>query len=185
MPEEQGGEELTAEQKLEALQKEVESMREENEKLKNKDNNFERLRGSLKRVNEMSEEEKKQWTQKEQAMIDRLASLEQTVEEERTAKVQTWKEAALEKYAGEDEKTREKVLYHFDRLKDEANDKKSIEAKMREATILASADKKDPIGIPFSSAGNPVEREKKRRNYTETEEGQALLKAMGFTPKTN
>ena len=169
----------TPEEQIEVLKKEAEDLKEQNEKLKNKDTNFEKLRGSMKRVEEMSEEEKKQWTEKEQLMVDKLAALEQTVEQERTSKIETWKEAALERFAGQDEKTREKMLYHFDRLKGEAKDRVSIETSMREAALLANADKKEPTAISFSSAGDPVPMEKPKRDYAKTEEGQNMLKMMG------
>jgi len=169
----------TPEELLQKAQADLEALREENEKLKNKDTNFENLRGSLKRVEKMSAEEKKQFTVKEQAMIDRLAALEESVQAERTSKVETWKESALEKFAGEDEKTREKVLYHFNRLKGDGSDKASIESAMREAAILANADRKEPTAIPFSASGNPAPIERQKKNFAESEAGQELLKMMG------
>lgn len=179
-----GAPQLTAEEQLEALKKEAEELREQNEKLKNKEMNFEKLRGTIKRVEEMTDEEKKQWSEKERTLVDQLAELKQTVEQERTSKVETWKESALEKFAGEDEKTREKVLYHFERLKGEAKDKPSIESAMREAAILANADKKEPTAIPFSSSGNPIPVEKPKRDYAKTDEGKTLLQMMGHvSPK--
>lgn len=175
---------LTPEEQIEALKKEAEELREQNDKLKNKEMNFEKLRGTVKRVEEMTEEEKKQWTEKERALVDQLAELKQTVEQERVSKIETWRESALEKFAGEDEKTREKVLYHFNRLKGDAADKASIENSMREAAILANADKKEPTAIPFSSAGNPVPMEKPKKDFSKTQDGQSLLRMMGHvSPK--
>lgn len=174
----------TPEEQIEALKKEAEELKEQNEKLKSKDHNFEKLRGTVKRREEMSEEEKKQWTEKEQVFVDQLAELKETVEKERTSKVETWRESALEKFAGEDEKTREKVLYHFERLKGDSADKASIENSMREAAILANADRKEPTAIPFSSAGNPVPMDKPKKDYAKTEEGKNLLQMMGHvSPK--
>lgn len=172
----------TPEEQIETLKKEADELKEQNEKLRGKDLNFEKLRGTVKRVEEMNEEEKKQWTEKETVLVNELAELKESFKKEQTSKVETWKESALEKFAGGDEKTREKVMFHFGRIAGD-DDKSSIESRMREAALLANADRKEPTAIPFSAAGNPVTVERSKKDYAKTEEGQNMLKMMGHQSK--
>ena len=177
-------EEVTPEQQLEAMQKQVTDLETENDKLRNKDMNFEKLRSTVKSVKDMNEEEKKHWTEKEQVLIDRIASAEQAIEAERSSKVLTWKDSALEKFAGDDEKTREKVLFHFDRFKEDVTDKAGIDKRMRECVILANSDQKEPLGIPMSSAGNPAPVTRPKTDFADSQEGAGLLASMGHvSPK--
>lgn len=172
------------EEEIAALQKELEDKNSELEKLRAKDMNFEKLRGGLKKVTEMTEEEKKAWTTKEQVLLAEIQSLRENVEGKSQAEITAAKESALEKLVGKDEKAKEKALFYFDQFKDAPKTAAEVEERMRQAAILANGDAKDPLAIPISMSGNPVDNTPKKKDYSESQDGQDLLAKMGHeSPK--
>jgi hypothetical protein len=122
------------------LSDEYEKNRVELDKLKSKDYNWRRLE-------EMNEEEKKQLTAREKELLTRQETIEKQAKEIDQRIIRDYQGEALDVLAGEDKDLREKILFHYDRIKDEAKSREDINRKMKDAYKLT---------IEKSFASNPI-----------------------------
>jgi len=129
-------EEATAELKKNLEEKEVEL-----KKLQDKDFNFSKVR--------KGEEEKEK----------EIEDLKKKVEELNSVRIGEHKSDLIKVLAGDDEDLKKTIEHHYDRIKDDAQTKEQIEAKLREAYHLATRGtaSPDPIRRQTSAAsGAPV-----------------------------
>ena len=116
--------------KAEAASKELEDARIKLTKLESKDMNFKKLR-------EMTETERKQLSTKEIELMQRQEDLESKTQGFVETQISTHKDEALAVLAGDNKDLREKTLFHYERIKDEAVSREDIRRKMRDAFRLA------------------------------------------------
>jgi len=130
------------EAKLAELEKEVAGY-------KDKDLNFKRLRE--KKLKDLSEEEIEKLSDQEKILRERQEQLEDEQISFRKQITDSFKDEAMAVLAGENKSLREKMLHHFDRIKDSENatTKEEINTLMKEAYLLAE-------GKPASI--NPINR---------------------------
>lgn len=134
-------EEIAAEKKaavdeaIKAKDEELKKTQEELTKLKDKDMNFGKVR--------QSEEEK----------AKQITDLEAKVKDLEGRQVGDAKDRLLDALAGDNKELRDTITHHFDRIKDEAKTEKEIEAKMREAYLLATK-KESPSVIKQNQSAN-------------------------------
>jgi len=108
------GEEAVEGEDVVKVEDELIKLREENEKLRNKDMNFEKLRKKVLTVEEL---DKKQEDFKNTIINGHL-------------------DDALAVVAGDDGELRKKILHHYDRIKGEAITKEDINKRVKEAFLL-------------------------------------------------
>jgi len=153
------------------VKSELAQVKESLSKLENKDLNFKRLR-------DMTESEKEKLTVTEMELKKRQESLE---EEQKTWKeqvIESHKNDALAVLASEDEELRKKILFNYDRIKDDAVTKEQIAKKMKEAYLL-SVEKHAIINpLTLGGAGMPPKIISKEKITPELEE---LARKMGIS----
>ena len=115
---------------LEEKEAEIAEVKKKLETFENKDFNFKKLR-------DMTEDEKKKLSGKEEELLKRQEHLEEEQESWTGKIVEGHKGDALAVLVGDDEELRKKVIFHYDRIKDEATTKDEINKKMRDAYLLA------------------------------------------------
>lgn len=149
--------------------------------LENKDFNFKHLR-------DMNAEEKAKLTaqelelrQRQEKVEEETKKLRENQEQFTKSTVEEYRDDAITMAVGEDEEVKKKVLYHYDRIKDEARTKTEIRKKVQDAVKLARDD----------SAGNPMFRAnpnlggeappRRGKGFGDTAEGKAFAKSLGMT----
>ena len=65
-------------------------------------------------------------------------------------------ENGLDTLAGDDKDLREKITFHYNRIKDPSDTKKDIEKKLRDAYILATGTTPETRGVDLSSFSSGV-----------------------------
>jgi hypothetical protein len=134
-------------------------------KLKEKDFNFKKLRDQKKLAKQEVEKGKKE--------------LDEGWKDFRDNMIRERKEDALSLLVGDDTEIRKKVLYNYDRIKDEATTKGDIYKKMREAVNM----------LGDSSPSNPMSRQTRgvadrfgsNATKQESEEQRSMRQAMGIS----
>jgi chromosome segregation ATPase len=114
-------------------------------KLENKDFNFKRLK-------DMTEQEREKLSAIEVDLKQRQEKLEDEQRSFVERQVNEHKNDALNVLAGDDKDLREKIEFHFSRIKDEAVTREEINKKMREAATLATGHAPDTRPSQLSSA---------------------------------
>lgn len=145
---------------LEGKEKEIESVKKELEKLQNTDHNFKRLR-------DMTEKEKERLTATELALKEKQEKLEDDQKSFFERQVTEHKNDALNAIVGDDPELREKVLHHFDRIKDDAVTREEINKKMREASLLATGithSAPSALGLASGLSGAGIKEKKQQVN---------------------
>lgn len=151
-----------------------------------KDLNFKNLR--TKKLTELAEDERAKLTAREIEIMQR-----QEVVEEQTKKLsesqeqflkqtkEEYRDDAISTLVGDDDETKKRVLYHYDRIRDEATSKEEIRKKVRDAVRLASDDAPgNPLFRGGPSFGSEAPRSKKK-SYADTDDGKSLGKLLGLT----
>lgn len=149
--------------------------------LENKDFNFKRLR-------EMKEEDKAKLSVQEIELRQRQEVIEEETKKLREGQesftkrtIEEYRDDAISIAIGEDEEVKKKVLFHYDRIRDEATTKEQIRKKVRDAVKLAQDETADnPLfrGTPNLGSGDPPTRHK---SYADTEAGKTLAKSLGMS----
>ncbi len=159
-------EEVKAIQDEKALKEtELAEVKEKLSKLENKDFNFKKLR-------DMNKEEQEKLTAHEMELLQRQEKLEDDQKSFLQKQIESHKDEASAVLAGENEELRKKILFHYDRIKDEAMSRDEVYKKMREAAILAKGEGTTGInpvlsginvqGSPPSGSNNKPESEESR-----------------------
>lgn len=167
-----GGEEVTPEA-YEALKAEKATVEAELAKLREKDMNFKAFRtGTLANL---TEEEKQKY------IGDELEAVSKKQEEFHKSQVTERVEDALDVFAGEDKEAREKLKFHYDRIRDEATSRKEVLLKMKEAAKLADlgAVSADTFARAASHYGSPSAPKAEKR-FSDSEKGEAFRKGIGM-----
>lgn len=131
--------------KAEAAEKEIGDIKEKLSKLENKDMNFKKMR-------DMTQEELNKLSSKEVELIKRQEKMEEEQRSFVETQIRSYKDESLAVLAGDDEELHKKVLFHYDRIKDEAVSKQDIQRKMRDAYRLAKSDSN--TSDPFATIHN-------------------------------
>ena len=167
--------------KLAEKDKEMVDIKGKLSKLENKDFNFKHLR-------EMNDEEKAKLTAKEMELIQRQEKIEEDskVSHEKQeaflkGTIEEYRDDAISTLIGDDEESKKKVLFHYERIKDEAITKAQIKQKVRDAVKLAQDDNaSSPLFRGSPSLGGDAPR-RKGRDYSDSEEGKTLAKSLGMS----
>lgn len=140
----------------EAATKEVTEIKDKLSKLENKDFNFKKLR-------EMNEKEKEKLTAQEMELLQRQEKLEEDQKSFVQSQISSYKNDALAVVAGDNEELRKKILFHYNRIKDEAVSREDVFKKIREAATLAREENKilNPINSAMNFQGNPPSKQDK------------------------
>ena len=88
--------------------------------------------------------------------MELIARQEKLEEEQKTwseSLIETHKNDALNVFAGDDAEFKKKILFHYDRIKDEAKTKDEVASKMRDAYHIASAGQKGGLDPVARAAG--------------------------------
>lgn len=165
--------EITKEQ-VEELQRQLEEKEKELVKLKAKDFNFKRLEHRTK-------EELEKMSTMEKEILQRQEKLEDEQKNFAKGQMETYKSDALSSLTGEDKNLKEKILFHYDRIKDEANTREDIKKKMEDAAKLAGTYAERPMdylsqALSHRGSSSP----KKEKGFAETEEGKNLAKMLNL-----
>lgn len=150
---------------------------------------------NFKKFRDMSAEEKELLSEKEKELMQRQEKLEEEREKDRRER-EEWQAGQIKKIenryvkqlSGGDEKIAEKILFHYNRLSDKADDEETIERKMNDAYRLLGDERPDPLRRAISGRGASPEVRSKSTDFSETEEGKGLGSALGLTleaPKSN
>jgi uncharacterized protein YdaT len=137
-----------AEDKSKTFQEELSKTKEQLAKFENKDFNFKKLRDMSKEEREALNAKEMELLKRQEAIEEQQVNFTKQQKETREKELSSYKEEYLEKFAGNDEEMKKKVLFHFNRLADEAITRSDIEKKMGDAWVLATGGR--------SSAINPV-----------------------------
>ncbi|KKQ99944.1 MAG: hypothetical protein UT24_C0020G0012 [Candidatus Woesebacteria bacterium GW2011_GWB1_39_12] len=159
---------------LEEKEKVLVEKQAEIEKLKDKEFNFKRLR-------DMTEEELGRLSVVEKSLMQKQEKLEEESKSFASKVIESHKNDSLAVLVGDDADMKKKVLFHYERLKDEAVTKEEIASKMREAWLLAGGIKSfstTPISGGLDSYYPSPTSFKKGTELTETQK--ELAKAMGI-----
>ena len=167
--------------KLAEKDKEMVDIKGKLSKLENKDFNFKHLR-------EMNEEERAKLSAQEIELRQRQEKVEnetKSIVEKQEAflkgTVEEYRDDAIAVLVGDDEEAKKKVLFHYDRIKDEATTKAQIKQKVRDAVKLAQDDSTgSPLFRGSPSLGGDAPR-RKGKDYSDTEEGKAMAKSLGMS----
>jgi hypothetical protein len=150
----------------------VEKLKDEIKKLKDKEHNFGEVR-------KMLDEEKS----KRKELEDKLKGKEteeQSKEKEEVEKIKKEYMSETLNELSDEEEVKKKVLYHYERIKDEATTKDEIAKKMKDAYILATRDEKvDPLLKAHNADTQGVEPTNVRDN--ETEKSKEIRKGLRLT----
>jgi len=167
---------------IDEMGSQVKTLKTELEKEKGKDKNFNKLR-NLK-LSELSEEEKKGLTEKEQAILEKQETLENRIQSFEVREKETYKDESLRELAVFEEDERKKVLANFNRLTDPASTRAEIASKMTEAyrmtygtTPGTSAGGLNEV-VPFSGSRGAGGR--KEPGFADTPQGKALAKKLNL-----
>ena len=141
-------------------------------KLEDKDHNFEQVR---KMVTDLEQQNKD--------LSEKMRLSQETAKEQIEAKaklaIEEIQVGLLKELVGEDQEAMKKVMYHYERLTDEASTKEEIENKMKDAIKLANVESEaSPLNRALGLSGESPKR--KQDNFSESEEGQGLAKEMGL-----
>lgn len=112
---------------------ELADVKEKLSKLETKDMNFKKLR-------DMNKEEKENLSSQQIELMQRQEKLEEEQKSFLEKQVQSHKDEASAVLAGTDDDLRKKILFHYERIKDDAVSKDEVYKKMREAAILAKGE---------------------------------------------
>ena len=140
-----------AEDKSKTFQEELSKTKEQLAKFENKDFNFKKLRDMSKEERETLNAKEMELLKRQEAIEEQQANFTKQQKETREKELGSYKEEYLEKFAGNDEEMKKKVLFHFNRLADEAITKSDIEKKMGDAWVLATGGRSASVNPIFSA----------------------------------
>lgn len=138
------------EEDIKKLQEELEKKNSELKKYEDKEYNFSELRKTKEKeevARKILEEEKKAL----EAKIDeKINGVKEDIVKEKISE-------RVKNFSNGDEELEKKILYHYNRIKDEATNDKEINKKLVDAFILATKrDDNDVVSGTISSFGSPV-----------------------------
>lgn len=181
--EDEGGKELTAEE----MQEKVAKLEEELAKEREKEKNFAKFRKQVKKLEEMNEEEKGQFTEKEQALLRRMEELEGELTVYKSANREEAVSTVLEAVAGTDEAFQAKVMEEYNILSMPDATKSEIQARMAKAYRLAGGqtNRTSSMAGVRSMSGNPntIDHSRGSVDFSKTEAGSDMLSRMGHVSK--
>jgi hypothetical protein len=152
--------------------------------LENKDLNFKTLRE--KKLSALSDEEKEEIHKKTLEVVEKSKEIEDKQNKFIELQRKEYIDDALNAIVGEDEKEREKILFHYNRLSDKADTKREIITKVRDAYNLAKS-KRESVGDVVANAASTywgAQPKRQEKRFDEKPEGQDLLERMGIkSPK--
>ncbi len=149
-----------AEDKSKTFQEELSKTKEQLSKLENKDFNFKKLRDMTKEEREGINAKEMELLKRQEAIEEQQANFTKQQKETREKELGSYKEEYLDKFAGGDEEMKKKVLFHFNRLADEAITRSDIEKKMGDAWVLATGGRH--VGV------NPILNAMAKDGYVQT-----------------
>ena len=164
---------------VEALQKALEEKEAELNKLRQKDYNFKRLR-------DMTEEEKQKLSQAEIELKMNQEELEERMQTFTESAKKEKVDIALGRFAAGDKDLGDKIMHHFNRLKDEGDSQEAITRRMEDAYMLATGLNKGAVNPIHQSSGAPSGYRMQQRSGGDSEltEGQKeLARKLGIDPE--
>ena len=164
---------------VEALQKALEEKEAELNKLRQKDYNFKRLR-------DMTEEEKQKLSQAEIELKKNQEELEERMQTFTESAKKEKVDIALGRFAAGDKDLGDKIMHHFNRLKDEGDSQEAITRRMEDAYMLATGLNKGAVNPIHQSSGAPSGYRMQQRSGGDSEltEGQKeLARKLGIDPE--
>jgi len=160
------------EEDKQVLEGKLEEQVEQLQKLENKDHNFSQVRNMVNELEQKNKDLEEKMNQEQERI---------KIEQEQKAKtaIEEIQVELLQELVGEDQEEMKKVMFHYDRLADEATTKEQIEKKMKDAVKLSSAEKEaSPLNRVLGLTGEAPK--KKESSYSESEDGQQLAKEIGL-----
>lgn len=151
---------------------EIEAVRQEAAKLKEKDLNFANLR-----------EQKEAAERKAKAAAEEIdAKLENAKREIFEGVLKDHYESTIESLSGGDPEVRKKIEYHYKRLSDPAATKAEVEKKLRDAQVLAEPARERGVSGAFASGGAGPVRSAAGGTFTDEQKqfAKTLAKAGGI-----
>lgn len=174
-----------------ALQKTNAEKEEIAKKLTESEKNREFQAQNFKKFRDMTAEEKELLSEKEKELLIRQEKLEEEREKDKqerekwqTDQIKKIENRFVKQLSGGDEKVAEKILFHYNRLSDKADDEETIEQKMNDAYRLLGDDRPDPLRRAISGRGSAPDVKAKSSDFSETDEGKGLGGALGLTLET-
>lgn len=161
-------------QKAEELEAALKAKEEELTKLAGKDMNFKRLRDKTEAE---VEELKEKMSEKEKVLLAEVMELTKERDSEKAARTQEATKRILDSLSGGDETLRKSIEVAEKELVGEAKTEQELEVRLRKAFILVQGTRpaKNPIYSGYAASYSDPDVTPKK--FTETEEGQASLKA--------
>lgn len=178
-------EKFVLKEEAEKVRAELEDAKKRLAGLEDKDRNFKNLR--TKKLSELADEEREKLSVKEVELFQRQEAVEEQTrkvseeQEKFTKRMQEeYRDDAIAALVGEDEETRKKVLFHYDRLRDEAETKEDIRKKVRDAVRLTRDEgESSPLFRHAPNLGSESPRAS-HKGFAETERGKAFAKSLGL-----
>ena len=136
---------------VEPFKKELEEAKIKLTKLENKDYNFRKLQ-------DMTEEERKKLSVTELELKKQQEKLEEEQQNFRNTVVAELKDDVLYSLVGDDKALRDKILYNFDRIKgsEQVTKRSELVAMMREARDMLGGASKNPLTAAINYDGGPT-----------------------------
>jgi len=163
-------------EKADAAAKELETTKERLGKLENKDLNFKKLR-------DLTETERQELSAKDMELMKRQEKLEEDQKNFVSTQINSHMDDALAVLAGDDAKLREKTIFHYNRIKDEAVSREDVCRKMRDAYRLAKGDMSsgsDPfLGAVGYSGGQAPRAKSDNKDFSSDEKD--LAQRLGLS----
>ena len=167
-------------EEMEALEKERDEAKSKEEELQkqldgelDKDKNFANLRKQKEEAEEKAEGIEK-------TIDEKVATVKNEILE---GNVKDFKKEQLDELAGDDKELREKIEFHYDRIKDTAVTKEEVSKKLRDSWTLATAGERQEVsGSAFSSGGATGGKPKAQSTFSSEEKDLAkkLAEAGGL-----
>lgn len=127
--------ETKSQELLAKKEEELKNLNNELDKLKGKDYNWEKLRKAVKEEKEQLSSKERALLEKQEELNSQFTELEKKNHEERLNRI-------IKDYV-DDEESKKKLLFHYERIKDDAKDEDSIRKKVEDAYKLTH-DGKNP-----------------------------------------
>ena len=176
---EEESEEITAEElaELRKAKEELDTLKPEYEKIKDKDHNFEELRKAKEAKEEKIREGETKYERLEREQKEKLEEIEGQNRKWREDQFSESKEDFFKNMCGDDKELREKIEFEMEQLKGEVNTTKQLKEKMEKAHLLVKGTRPEPSvfgNLATTSSGQAP----KKRSFTDTEDGKAILKKI-------
>jgi len=179
------GDDAVSAEEFKAMVERVAKLEEEKKKLEEKDLNF----GKLRRMkeSEISGAKKRELDEKEEeleSIEEKLKAIENEVDKKHKDFVEqqfsTAKDKRLNELSGDDTDFKDKILFHYERLKDPIASAEDIYKKLNDAYILATGEAPtvNPLRSILSGSSSYGSYKTKKVDYSRTEQGKDMLKSF-------